>query len=73
MITGPQQLISDSKVVLFDSPSLSQEERTKVVELTVKGDAFAKKEYRLVLKNLETLQTHDYPVTINITFSKIDF
>ncbi len=68
-----QQLISDSKEVLFDSTSQSQEERTKTVELTVKGDTFAKKEYRLVLKNLDTLQVQDYPVTINITFSKIDF
>jgi len=71
-IRDGNDLISDEKLLTFDSASSSIDDRKKSVSLTLKtGQQFDnKKEYHLVLRNADDDTEHDrFPIMIDIAFA----
>jgi hypothetical protein len=56
--------------VTFDSPSTSLDDRRKSVKLSLKTGSYDnKKEYFLVLRNLDETEYERIPLTIDIAFA----
>ncbi len=63
-------LISDEETVTFDSRSSSMEERQKSVKLTLMAGSYDnKKEYSLVLRNIDETEYGRTPIIIDIAFA----
>jgi len=63
-------LISNEETVTFDSSSSSMEERQKSVKLTLMAGSFDnKKEYYLVLRNIDDTEYDRIPLIIDIAFA----
>jgi uncharacterized protein (TIGR02687 family) len=64
------ELISNEETVTFDSTSASLDERRKLVRLSLKTGAYDnKKEYFLVLRNMDETEYERMPVNIDIAFA----
>jgi uncharacterized protein (TIGR02687 family) len=62
--------ISNEETVTFDSPSTSLDARRKSVKLSLKTGSYDnKKEYSLVLRNLDETEYERIPLTIDIAFA----
>jgi hypothetical protein len=63
-------LISNEETVTFDSASASLDERQKSVKLSLKSGTYHnKKEYFLVLRNMDETECERMPVNIGIAFA----
>ncbi|MGB9498711.1 MAG: BREX-1 system phosphatase PglZ type A [Dissulfuribacterales bacterium] len=63
-------LISNEETITFDSTSSSLDDRQKTVKLALKNDSYDnKKEYHLVLRNLDDTEHDRIPVIIDIAFA----
>ena len=63
-------LISNEETVTFDSSSSSMEERQKSVKLTLMGGSYDnKKEYYLVMRNVDDTEYDRIPIIIDIAFT----
>ena len=63
-------LISNEETITFDSTSSSLDDRQKTVKLALKNDSYDnKKEYHLVLRNLDDTEHDRIPVIIDIAFT----
>ena len=63
-------LISNEETITFDSISTSLDDRQKTVKLALKNDSYDnKKEYHLVLRNLDDTEHDRIPVIIDIAFA----
>ena len=63
-------LISNEETVTFDSASASLDERQKSVKLSLKTGTYDnKKEYFLVLRNMDETEYERMPVNIDIAFA----
>lgn len=63
-------LISNEETVTFDSSSSSMDERQKSVKLTLMAGAYDnKKEYYLVLRNIDDTEYDRIPIIIDIAFA----
>ncbi len=63
-------LISNEETVTFDSSSSSMEERQKSVKLTLMAGSYDnKKEYSLVLRNIDDTEYDRIPIIIDIAFA----
>lgn len=65
-----KNLISNEETVTFDSSSSSMDERQKSVKLTLKSGSYDnKKEYYLVLRNIDDTEYDRIPIIIDIAFA----
>ena len=63
-------LISNEEIVTFDSSSSSMDERQKSVKLTLMSGSYDnKKEYYLVMRNIDETEYDRIPIIIDIAFS----
>jgi len=63
-------LISNEETVTFDSSSSSMDERQKTVKLTLMAGSYDnKKEYYLVLRNIDDTEYERLPIIIDIAFA----
>jgi len=63
-------LISNEETVTFDSSSSSMEERQKSVKLALMAGSYDnKKEYSLVLRNIDDTEYDRIPIIIDIAFA----
>jgi len=63
-------LISNEETVSFDSRSSSMDERQKFVKLTLKAGSYDnKKEYYLVIRNMDDTEYDRIPIIIDIAFA----
>ncbi len=63
-------LISNEETITFDSTSSSLDDRQKTVRLALKNDSYDnKKEYHLVLRNVDDTEYLRIPVIIDIAFA----
>ena len=69
-IRDKSDLISNEETVTFDSSSSSMEERQKSVKLTLMAGSYDnKKEYYLVLRNIDDTEYDRIPLIIDIAFA----